>query len=374
MTLRRSHRAPGRSSIRRLVPALVAVLSLAALGGAPAAPAATIIDYPDFSNTSGLTLNGSAAQAGDRLRLTPALTDQAGSAWSETLVPVGDSFSTQFAIEIHDGNGGDGMTFALQSSGAGPEALGPGGGYLGYEGIAPSVAVEFDIFGGNPGDPSENHIAILTNGDTATHITAADPGFPIWNGGVINVWVDYYATTNELAVYASTTDEKPTSPLLTHMVDLVELIGNSYAGNDTLYSDAGADLLSGGGGFDSGYYANRTGRVDITIGAGAGDDGADGEGDTVAGDVEKVSGGSGDDELAGNANPLGSVLLGGPGGDFLAGGGGPNDLLSGDAGSDFLTAVDGDGNDTLSCGADDFYLADEGDRVRADCENEGGLE
>ncbi len=85
-----------------------------------------------------------------------------------------------------------------------------------------------------------------------------------------------------------------------------------------------------------------------------GNDGAPGEGDHVAGDVEKVLGGSGDDTLLGDGTA--NVLLGAAGNDRLAGAEG-DDLLIGDAGNDTMagdvgndTLLGSDGNDALSGG------------------------
>jgi hypothetical protein len=63
-----------------------------------------------------------------------------------------------------DGNlGADGIVFILQSS-ANTELGGPVGS-LGYAGIDPSVAVEFDTFlNTSVTDPSGNHVGIDTNG------------------------------------------------------------------------------------------------------------------------------------------------------------------------------------------------------------------
>jgi hypothetical protein len=102
-----------------------------------------------------LTLNGSAtmitlANGNPALRLTPALTNQAGSAFTTSSVTV-NKFRVFFQFRITSGPGGyggygpgDGMALVLQM--VAPDALGEGGGSLGYAGIAPSIAVEFDTY------------------------------------------------------------------------------------------------------------------------------------------------------------------------------------------------------------------------------------
>ncbi|MFO0746321.1 MAG: calcium-binding protein [Myxococcota bacterium] len=193
---------------------------------------------------------------------------------------------------------------------------------------------------------------------------------------------------------------------------------NGGAGNDTLRGatdaalDTAADTLNGDDGddtFDAGNatnggdtynggngtadhvsYANRTILVTVTIGAGS-NDGQASENDTVAADIEIVSGGAGNDVLTGGSGN--ETLNGGAGNDTLTGGDG-NDTLNGDAGNDLLVSNDdtsdgadvyvgGAGTDTVDYSArtvgvtvtmdgvanDGETGADEGDNVKADVEN-----
>src|SRR5262245_21390542 len=84
--------------------------------------------YSEFSSTAGLMLNGNAAQSGNVLRLTPALNNQSGCAFTTALVPLGGlaSFSTYFQFQItnsgnnganpdEDGLGADGIVFVVQT-------------------------------------------------------------------------------------------------------------------------------------------------------------------------------------------------------------------------------------------------------------------
>jgi Ca2+-binding RTX toxin-like protein len=141
------------------------------------------------------------------------------------------------------------------------------------------------------------------------------------------------------------------------------------AGNDTFVQGAAAspETIHGGDGTDTVTYAARTAAVTVTIGAGVNNDGAAGEQDDITGDVEVVTGGTGNDNLT--AHPTaGSTLNGGDGDDALVGGDG-NDTLNGDGGNDTLRG--GDGNDTLSGGdGDDTF--DEGNAANgADVINGG---
>lgn len=134
---------------------------------------------------------------------------------------------------------------------------------------------------------------------------------------------------------------------------------NGGAGDDVFQQGPapnGGDSMNGGAGTDTADYSQRTSSVNVTVGVGA-DDGASGEGDNVAGDVENVKGGSANDSLTGNAGA--NRLEGGGGNDVLLGGDG-NDVLDGGPGSDTENGQGGDdtyfqgpaanGNDTLSVG------------------------
>lgn len=135
--------------------------------------------YPDFSTASGLTLVGSATTAttsdGTVLRIIPAAGNQAGAAYSTTATTLGsgNTFSTQFSFRFTNPGGvdpADGITFVLAAS---PTGLGAPGYGMGYEGVANSVAIEFDTYNnGNSGSlgrfaaepDSSNHVAIDLNG------------------------------------------------------------------------------------------------------------------------------------------------------------------------------------------------------------------
>ena len=153
------------------------------------------------------------------------------------------------------------------------------------------------------------------------------------------------------------------------------LVGNGDAGildgggaDDLLDGGGGADDLFGGAGADRVTYAGRGGPVTVDLTT-FGGDGEVGEDDDIADDVEKVSGGAGNDTLIGDG--AANILNGGEGVDTINGGGG-FDLLHGDGGNDNINGaggtdqIFGDGgndtllgdieNDTLSGGAGDDSL------------------
>jgi Ca2+-binding RTX toxin-like protein len=102
------------------------------------------------------------------------------------------------------------------------------------------------------------------------------------------------------------------------------------AGDDTLSGGLGGDALSGGDGSDLVDYSDETLPVSATPN-GAADDGAGGEGDNIAGDIESYDGGPAADVLVGNN---GNGTISGGGGDDLIDGGGGADVITGGTGID----------------------------------------
>lgn len=116
------------------------------------------------------------------------------------------------------------------------------------------------------------------------------------------------------------------------------------AGDDTLQAGAGnyADRYSGGAGTDTVSYLSLSKAVTADADGVSGDDGRSGEHDTIATDVENLTGSQGSDRLYGTAGA--NVLIGGGGNDRIYGRGG-DDRLDGDDGRDRLDG--GAGNDSL---------------------------
>ena len=102
----------------------------------------------------------------------------------------------------------------------------------------------------------------------------------------------------------------------------------------------GADRISGGGELDEADYSARTGAVHADL-EGDADDGEAGELDAIAASVERLQGGTGADELIGDARA--NRLRGGGGADLLRAGDGDDRLLAA-AGS---TLDAGSGDDVL---------------------------
>jgi Ca2+-binding RTX toxin-like protein len=87
-------------------------------------------------------------------------------------------------------------------------------------------------------------------------------------------------------------------------------------GDDELMAQGGPTVYRGGSGIDMATYRNHPGGVTASIGDGA-NDGSPGEGDDVQGDIENLTGSSGDDTLTGS--PGANVIEGLNGADALVG-------------------------------------------------------
>ncbi len=128
-------------------------------------------------------------------------------------------------------------------------------------------------------------------------------------------------------------------------------------GDDTFESTHadGDDRFRGGGGTDVVTYAARTAHVVAAIGTNG--NGATGERDLIAVDVEALVGGAGPDLLMGSDAT--DVLTGGDGNDTIDGGAGA-DRLFGGAGNDSLTGGDGYDQVVAEDGDDVLHLTDAG--------------
>ena len=136
------------------------------------------IGFPDFVQPQGLHLLSAARQSGRVLRLTPAQPGRSGAAWFGEKQTVVNGFETEFQFQLTGqgglGKGADGFAFVLQNSGpsaiagigsSGGWALGNGVGNPEAQGIPLSIAIFFDTYRNEvEGDPSNNYLAICTNG------------------------------------------------------------------------------------------------------------------------------------------------------------------------------------------------------------------
>ncbi len=115
-------------------------------------------------------LNGDAVDLGGNCyQLTPQDFSKRGSVWYQNKLNLAFDFKIEADLNfgVLDGNGADGIAFVLQPVCNGIGAVGGG---IGFAGIAPSLAVEFDTWQNNVApedfmDPVEDHIALQKDGN-----------------------------------------------------------------------------------------------------------------------------------------------------------------------------------------------------------------
>jgi len=190
--------------------------------------------YPNFGNGPSLLLNGGAAIAGtsnQTLEMLDGGTYEARSAWFPTPVPI-NQFTNDFTFTGSNANA-DGITFTIQN--AGPAAVGPAGGGLGYGalnpggavGITNSMAIKFDLYD-NDGEGNDS-TGIYTNGDSPTvpAIDLSSTGINLHSGNPINVHMVYDGSTITMTLTDTVT--KATWSNYFYGVNLTSLVGGSTA-------------------------------------------------------------------------------------------------------------------------------------------------
>ncbi len=158
--------------------------------------------------------NGSAVMVDNCCQITPDNPGQAGSVFNTASVNLNQSFTLDVVLNFgcKNNNGADGIVFVLAQSNT---ALGGGGGFIGYHGISNSIAVEIDDYqNGNYGDPTQDHMAIISNGsvnhnqntnlsgpfvisnieDCLDHCFSVewDPALPVFRARLDNNLIEYY--------------------------------------------------------------------------------------------------------------------------------------------------------------------------------------
>jgi len=223
------------------------VLSAVAVAGAlaGAAPAqAAVVSMQNFNSLADFTLNGATASIdtgaqgvvgpnpGDQrvLRLTNNY-GQSGSAFLTNPFSLASdaSFSSYFEFQYtNQGNSGaDGIVFTVQTV---SNTAGGGGGGIGYEGLSPSIGVEFDNWDNGSCDGNNgNHAGINVNGSVCSVVRADTLPGQLDSQAIFHAWVDYNGATDTLEVRLSLNDTRPATILMSYSVDLVTLLGTTEA-------------------------------------------------------------------------------------------------------------------------------------------------
>ena len=219
-----------------------------------ATPATIAVTVPALASFSGGTVNYSnndniaysgpqISSDGSTLTLTNDNIGEYGSWFSKNTYSI-DSFTASFDYQAS--GLADGMAFILQDDPRGSSALGTnfagnGGSGLGYDGISPSAAVEFNIWHGHVQGTN-----FATDGSTGNYNSTGSVAF--WNGDEIHVLLTYNG-----------------SVLTETLTDLVN--GATYSASYTvnLAQVLGSDIAYVGFSGGTGVYASTQTISDFTF-------------------------------------------------------------------------------------------------------------
>ena len=132
---------------------------------------------PSIATVAMVTAGDAATNKADaaELTLTRDLENQKGAIWSDQKINFNESFtiSAEIYLGTKDDDGADGLALVFQAKGN--HIVSDGGG-LGYQGISPSIVIEFDTYHNgdktpiqavnvNNNDPVEDHVGLRTDGN-----------------------------------------------------------------------------------------------------------------------------------------------------------------------------------------------------------------
>ena len=200
-------------------------------------PAGPTISFPSgFAEAQDtMTFNGATDLDDSRLQLTNGGLNEASSAFYNTPVNI-QNFTTDFTVQLSNAVA-DGMTFTIQN--AGPTAVGPSGGGLGYgpdmptnpdastnTPIANSVAVKFDFFS-NTGEGTDS-TGLYTNGASPTipAIDMTSSGVILASGDTMAVHIAYDGTNLAMTITDGVTNTKFTQ---TWPINIPQIVGGNTA-------------------------------------------------------------------------------------------------------------------------------------------------
>ena len=194
----------------------------------------TLIVNPTPTVAGSFILNGNATQPiPNTYDLTQAIGNQSGSAWNSVTLNLTQPFTFDVDMFFGYNNGGaDGIAFVLQPIST---SIGTGGGGMGYQGVNPSFAVEFDTWRNSQyGDPTYDHLAVQRNGDlnhSGANNLVSVTGFPpgninIENGVWHNVVFSWDPSTNNFRVIFN-------GNLMVNYIN--NIAANIFGGNPNVY-------------------------------------------------------------------------------------------------------------------------------------------
>ena len=196
------------------------------------APAQAVSDCDTAYSASNFTLGGVASDSSGTVTLTPNTNTQFGAIWSKSRVDLANDFCVIADVYLGNNDGGaDGLAFVMQPNSV---AAGSAGGGLGYAGITPSFAVEYDTYWNGGSDLYNDHVALMKNGNTTTHNS--------WGVAPVDVGNIEDGLWHKTKIYWDSVDNK-VSVWLDKNAD-----GDTDDSGETLFNAVSADLEANFGG------------------------------------------------------------------------------------------------------------------------------
>jgi hypothetical protein len=199
-------------------------------GPTPSGQGTVIVESVPAFNTDGLgwTPNTGATYAGvgfnnNVLTLTDGAGNENSAFWFATPLNI-NAFTATWTYQATAGDSAilaDGMAFAIQNDTRGTSALGGAGGALGYGGITPSAALEFNIYPNNT-----IGIALRSNGATGVPYNSTSP-VDFSDGDLIGVSVHYAG--GMMTVTLNDTNQSTTYTTNMNAGSLATIVGSDTA-------------------------------------------------------------------------------------------------------------------------------------------------
>ena len=202
----------------------------------------TVVNYPNFCDTSALKLTGVAAIEGTAIRVVTGGDGQQGSFWytGQLAAHKGKSFQVRYDVAGYS----PGYGFVIQSGNAGTSQGAGGYGDGGTPKLNPALVIE--VTGGKGGGAySPPNMGIYKNGGTVG--TKGSFLGTNQNSAPYTYWIDYDATGKKLSVFtAPKNSAKPSTALLAVDLDVWAGLGDNGKPIYTGFTSANASAGSNG--------------------------------------------------------------------------------------------------------------------------------
>lgn len=176
-----------------------------------------------FSSAQGVPNVSGTGTSADVLNLTTASGSEASSYWFNTAQNI-TNFTESFTYTDSSTNGADGIAAVWQN--VGTNALGGGGGSLGFANLGSSAGLSLNIYSGNSGSASGFNNAVTTGNPAQTPTPG---GVNIDSGDPINVSLSYKESDSALTETMTDTITSQTFTRVWRNVSIQSQVGSTMA-------------------------------------------------------------------------------------------------------------------------------------------------